>query len=79
MHRPIARASICWSTAASAAGEPEMLKTKLAAGNWKMNGLSEDLIEIEHLLDEIGEPDCNVLICPPATLVARMHDKAVGL
>ena len=54
-----------------------MLNTKLAAGNWKMNGLSEDLIEIEHLLDEIGEPDCNVLICPPETLVARMHDKAV--
>jgi triosephosphate isomerase len=30
------------------------------------------------LLEQIGQPDCDVLICPPATLIARMHDLAIG-
>lgn len=48
------------------------MKTKLAAGNWKMNGLGRDLSEITKLITAIGEPDCDVLICPPATLIDRM-------
>ncbi|MDH2326974.1 triose-phosphate isomerase [Cereibacter sp. SYSU M97828] len=49
---------------------------KLAAGNWKMNGLAADLAEIEAIA--AGAPEgCEVLICPPATLLARAA--ALGL
>ena len=44
---------------------------KLIAGNWKMNGLGASLGEIEVLDKALGAPECDVLICPPATLVAR--------
>jgi triosephosphate isomerase len=51
---------------------------KLAAGNWKMNGLSESLAEIDALIGAHPEPGCDVLICPPATLLSRLSDKAAG-
>ncbi|MEM9972081.1 MAG: triose-phosphate isomerase [Pseudomonadota bacterium] len=47
---------------------------KLAAGNWKMNGLGDSLAEIKALNDAHTSPSCDVLICPPATLLARMAD-----
>jgi len=49
----------------------------LIAGNWKMNGLSASLPEIEAVADAAfkSPPDVDILICPPATLVAR----AVGV
>lgn len=46
----------------------------LIAGNWKMNGLGASLEEFERLktlLDEAGPVDCNVLLCPPSTLLHR--------
>ncbi|MCC0065340.1 MAG: triose-phosphate isomerase, partial [Defluviimonas sp.] len=43
---------------------------KLAAGNWKMNGLAASLDEIAALAGSAGTAACEVLICPPATLVA---------
>ena len=54
------------------------MKAKLAAGNWKMNGLSGDLIEVDALIAAMGNPDCDVLICPPTTLLHRVHDMAIG-
>ncbi|WOI55172.1 triose-phosphate isomerase [Palleronia sp. LCG004] len=45
---------------------------KLAAGNWKMNGLSDHLGEIAALIGSHGDATCEILICPPATLVAPM-------
>jgi triosephosphate isomerase len=42
---------------------------QLIAGNWKMNGLPADLAELEALKGEGG--NCDVLICPPATLLAQ--------
>jgi triosephosphate isomerase (TIM) len=45
---------------------------KLAAGNWKMNGLAASLTEVEKLLETHPEPACETLICPPATLIAQM-------
>ncbi len=54
------------------------MKARLAAGNWKMNGLVGDLAEVEILIDRISQPGCDVLICPPATLISRMHQMAVG-
>jgi triosephosphate isomerase len=49
---------------------------KLAAGNWKMNGTAETLAEIRALM--AVDAGCEVLICPPATLLSRMADVVVG-
>lgn len=51
---------------------------KLAAGNWKMHGASAELAEIRDLLGRIGDTGCEVLICPPATLIDRMHALSEG-
>ena len=51
---------------------------KLAAGNWKMNGTQVALAEVSALITAIGTPDCEVLLCPPATLLSRMADAAKG-
>ncbi|MGB3177142.1 MAG: triose-phosphate isomerase [Albidovulum sp.] len=53
------------------------MRRKLAAGNWKMNGLKAGLSEIRALEAAHPTPGCEVLICPPATLLAPMSD-AVG-
>ena len=53
-----------------------MGRRKLAAGNWKMNGVKAALAEITALEAAHPAPDCDVLICPPATLVAAMADAA---
>ena len=44
---------------------------KLAAGNWKMNGLGASLTEIEALAADHGGSSINILICPPSTLISR--------
>jgi len=44
---------------------------KLVAGNWKMNGTGASLDELEALKGGLGTPACDVLVCPPATLIAR--------
>lgn len=49
------------------------MRRKLAAGNWKMNGTAPSLAELAQL--ETPE-NIDVLICPPATLVARAVEKA---
>ena len=45
----------------------------LVAGNWKMNGLAAALPELAALKDGLAAmpPACEVLVCPPATLVAQ--------
>lgn len=45
---------------------------KLAAGNWKMNGTKAALAEVQALLAACPAPACEVLLCPPATLVSAM-------
>lgn len=50
---------------------------KLAAGNWKMNGMSADLVEVDALLPLLPRT-CEVLLCPPATLIAAMAARAAG-
>ena len=49
---------------------------KLAAGNWKMNGTGDSLGEIRALAAAHPSPACDVLICPPATLLSRLSDAA---
>jgi triosephosphate isomerase len=51
---------------------------KLAAGNWKMNGTSAALAEVEALIAAHPAPACEMLLCPPATLTARMAELARG-
>ncbi|MDR7125030.1 triosephosphate isomerase [Pseudorhodobacter sp. 4114] len=57
-------------------GEHDM--RKLAAGNWKMNGTGASLSEVVTLLNAHPSPECEMLLCPPATLLARMADLAKG-
>ena len=51
---------------------------KLAAGNWKMNGTGDRLAEIAALAQAFPDPGCDVLICPPATLLDRLSNRAEG-
>ena len=51
---------------------------QLIAGNWKMNGLAASLAELEALARGLGAASCDVLICPPATLIARAAVTAKG-
>ncbi len=56
-----------------------MKPTALVAGNWKMNGLASSQAELEALgnyLRDGTEADCDVLICPPYTLVAAFASNA---
>lgn len=46
------------------------MRRKIAAGNWKMNGLVASLAELDALIAGVGQPNCDVLLCPPATLIA---------
>jgi triosephosphate isomerase len=48
---------------------------KLVAGNWKMNGLRASAAVLEDLTAACPAPGCDVLICPPATLVAAFAGK----
>ncbi|NOX41861.1 MAG: triose-phosphate isomerase [Alphaproteobacteria bacterium] len=49
------------------------MRRKLAAGNWKMNGLLASLTEIKTLAS-LPQTDCEVLICPPVTLIHAMAE-----
>lgn len=51
---------------------------KLAAGNWKMNGTAASLAEVDALVAAHSTPVCEVLLCPPATLIAQMAWAAKG-
>lgn len=60
------------------------MRRKLAAGNWKMNGTSEALNQLDALRKAHPTPGVDVLICPPATLIsaavvtAADHALAIG-
>ena len=49
------------------------MRRKLAAGNWKMNGTAADLAEFTALIAGNPTPTVDLLICPPATLLAQMN------
>jgi triosephosphate isomerase len=57
------------------------LITPLIAGNWKMNGLSASLAEAEKLaglLSAGARTNADVVLCPPATLLAAMSARLAG-
>ena len=51
---------------------------KLIAGNWKMNGLKASVAELETLVAASVPAGVELLLCPPATLVAGFAAKAAG-
>lgn len=54
----------------------------LVAGNWKMNGVKASRKEVTALAKKLAgakkKPSCDVLVCPPATLVATLKETAKG-
>ena len=52
----------------------------LIAGNWKMHGLSAQLVEIETIAASVQakSPAADVLVCVPATLLSRAAQTAAG-
>ena len=52
----------------------------LIAGNWKMNGLKASMAEFDAMLAGAGAfaGKADLLVCPPATLIAAFADKAKG-
>jgi triosephosphate isomerase (TIM) len=60
-------------------------RTKLVAGNWKMNGLLADGLALAAELAQraraagaAGTPRCEILVCPPATLLGTIAEKLAG-
>ncbi len=56
----------------------------LIAGNWKMNGLAKPAVkEFEALARRLAGLDrrmsCDLLVCPPATLIAPLRETLKGL
>ncbi|MGJ8616937.1 MAG: triose-phosphate isomerase [Sulfitobacter sp.] len=52
------------------------MRRRIAAGNWKMNGTSAALAELETLADLIPQGGPDVVICPPAPLLYRATEVA---
>jgi triosephosphate isomerase (TIM) len=53
----------------------------LVAGNWKMNGLSVGLEQAKLLANDLAgsqQYKCDVMLCPPATLLAQAHWQLKG-
>jgi triosephosphate isomerase len=52
----------------------------LIAGNWKMNGLKAQAAEFDAMLSGAAEVTgkADLLVCPPATLIAAFAEKARG-
>ncbi len=53
-------------------------RTKLAAGNWKMNGTLASLAELRAIAAGAAGAACDVAICPPATLISAAAAAAAG-
>jgi triosephosphate isomerase (TIM) len=54
---------------------------KLVAGNWKMNGLRTDGLALARdiaALAAAASPACDLLVCPPATLIAAVGEVIAG-
>ncbi|HXG79649.1 MAG TPA: triose-phosphate isomerase [Methyloceanibacter sp.] len=53
----------------------------LVAGNWKMNGLAASLGELKALKERLAEspiPGLDLMVCPPATLLAQAREILAG-
>ena len=48
------------------------MRRKLAAGNWKMNGTESALVQAKALAAAFPAPQCDIVLCPPFTLLREM-------
>jgi triosephosphate isomerase len=57
-----------------------MAARPLIAGNWKMNGLEGATAELLKIIEGAGDrnPATDLLVCPPATLIAGFAALALG-
>jgi triosephosphate isomerase len=55
-----------------------MGRRKLVAGNWKMNGLRASVAEFDRVIEGAAAAPCDLLVCPPATLIATFAARAAG-
>ncbi len=57
-----------------------MTRKPLVAGNWKMNGLKASVSEAKRLMAALARnrPRCEVLVCPPATVLALFAQTTKG-
>jgi triosephosphate isomerase len=56
-------------------------RKKLVAGNWKMNGLRADGCALASAIADrarYGNPACDLLVCPPATLLVPVGEAIAG-
>lgn len=51
---------------------------QLIAGNWKMNGLKSAIAELDALIAAPAMAGAELLVCPPATLLAAFAERAKG-
>ena len=49
---------------------------KIIAGNWKMNGKLENLLEIKKISNEFAQSKIEIIICPPFTLLSAASEIA---
>ena len=54
------------------------MRTKVIAGNWKMNGLKENINEIVPIIELSKVMKTQIILFPPITLISRMISKAQG-
>ena len=55
------------------------MRKKLIAGNWKMNGsLAANQALVQGVLADLGQPGCEVLVCPPAVYLAQLKELLAG-
>ncbi|MEQ1616652.1 MAG: triose-phosphate isomerase [Hyphomicrobiaceae bacterium] len=62
----------------SSANPASKRPTPLVAGNWKMNGLRAAGAELDKIKAGCTSVGAEVMICPPATLIAAFADAARG-
>lgn len=55
------------------------MRRKIVAGNWKMNGLRAQLPEITAIAAGARGATCEVIICPPAPLLAAAADLGIAI
>ena len=54
-------------------------RRKLVAGNWKMNGgLAANQALVQALRGGVGQPACDVAVCPPSVYLAQLQQLLAG-
>lgn len=52
------------------------MRRRMIVGNWKMHGSAAELAAFEALRDSLPEEGAEVVVCPPATLIAELAGRS---